>query len=210
MLVLAPRHPERGTSIQRQLAGHNINAALRSQQQALDTQIYIADTLGELQAWYSHAAAGFIGSSLIKRGEHNMLEAARAGCPTITGLHTFNFTDIVQTLIAEDAMRLAQDATDVVEFFSSVLHDPESFIPMTQRARIQAERSEKVLQSYLTLLNVDSYVMRITALTCLHLYSLNCSTFAVTSAPDANAPLKRIHDMEGRSIRLDHQPRRSV
>lgn len=163
VLVLVPRHPERGAAIQKHLASHGISATLRSQNQTpdggtggskadADNQIYIADTLGELQAWYTHTIASFVGGSLIKRGGHNMLEAARAGCPIITGPHTFNFTDVVQTLVAEDAIRVAEDANEVVEFFRHVLHEPESFIPMTQRATRLAERSQSVLQRYLNIL----------------------------------------------------------
>ena len=160
LLVLVPRHPERGAAVQKQLASLGITAALRSQNEApeTDTLVYIADTLGELQAWYVHAIAGFVGGSLIERGGHNMLEAARAGCPIITGPHTFNFTDIVQTLMADDAMHVAEDASEVVAFFYRVLHDPESFEAMTQRARHQAKNSQGVLQRYLEILNADAKV----------------------------------------------------
>jgi len=157
VLVLVPRHPERGATIQKQLASHGINAVLRSQQPTpdLQTPVYIADTLGELQAWYTHAIACFVGGSLIERGGHNMLEAARAGCPIVTGPHTFNFTDIVKLLLAEDAIRVVTSADEVIGFFNQVLHDRDSFNLMTQRADRLAQQSQDVLQRYVEVLGVD-------------------------------------------------------
>ena len=99
LLVMVPRHPERGYSIRKQLADMGMRCSLRSLRETVtvDTEIYIGDTLGEMQAWYTHAIACFVGGSLIARGGHNILEPARLGCPVVVGRHTFNFADIVNT-----------------------------------------------------------------------------------------------------------------
>ncbi|MFK7859891.1 MAG: 3-deoxy-D-manno-octulosonic acid transferase [Granulosicoccus sp.] len=154
VLVIVPRHPERGATIQKQLTTRGIRAPLRSRNEPVHTNdsVYIADTLGELQAWYSYAMAAFIGGSLIERGGHNMLEAARLGCPMVTGQHTFNFEDIVQTLTEHEALVIADNAQQVMVFFNRVMDDRQSYLAMAARARSQAQISESVLDNYLELL----------------------------------------------------------
>jgi 3-deoxy-D-manno-octulosonic-acid transferase len=49
--------------------------------------VYVCDTLGELQPLYSLAGVSFVGASLVPLGGHNLLEAARAGCPVLHGPH---------------------------------------------------------------------------------------------------------------------------
>ena len=44
------------------------------------TQIYLADTIGELGLFYSLAGISFVGGSLVAKGGHNPFEAARLGC----------------------------------------------------------------------------------------------------------------------------------
>jgi len=151
LLVIVPRHPERGPAIQKQLAAQGINSVLRSRHDVISQHdtVYIADTLGELQAWYTHAIAGFIGGSLIERGGHNLLEAARFGCPIVTGPHTFNFSDVVERLSAHDAITIADNAQQVIAFFHQVSEEPDTYASMVTRARTQAQLSEGVLSDYL-------------------------------------------------------------
>ncbi|MFK8079610.1 MAG: 3-deoxy-D-manno-octulosonic acid transferase [Granulosicoccus sp.] len=157
IFVIAPRHPERGAAIQKQLHSQGIASALRSSNEDPDIThpVYIADTLGELQAWYAYAIAGFIGGSLIKRGGHNLLEAARLGCPVVTGPHTFNFDDIVQAFHDHQALTIAEDAQQVVVFLCQVLEDPDAYASTVERARTQAKISEGVLENYLDALLPD-------------------------------------------------------
>lgn len=154
ILVIAPRHPERGAAIQKQLKNRGIASALRSQNEPLnkDHSIYIADTLGELQAWYAYAIAGFIGGSLIERGGHNMLEAARHGCPMVVGPYTHNFDDVVQMLTRHNALTIANNVQHVMTFLTHALENPMAYASMAERAKKQAEISENVLDDYLTLL----------------------------------------------------------
>ncbi len=157
LLVIVPRHPERGAAIIKALSEAGINAALRSQKSSIpeNCQVYIADTLGELQAWYSQAIACFVGGSLIARGGHNMLEPARANCPIVVGTHTFNFHEIMDSLIDRQAIVIAKDAREVVSFFNEALNDTEAYTAMAQRASEQARRFENIVDAYLEKLQPD-------------------------------------------------------
>ena len=54
LLIIVPRHPERGVEIASYLKKNNLRVGLRSKNDKIlqETQIYIADTLGELGLWY--------------------------------------------------------------------------------------------------------------------------------------------------------------
>lgn len=154
LLVIVPRHPERGPAIAKQLQQLGIQFAQRSLGQQPDNKdtIYLADSLGELQAWYQHAKAAFVGGSLITRGGHNMLEPARYACPTIVGPHTHNFDDIMPAILEQDAIAVGQDANAVAGFLQRAAADDIALSAMGERARKMAEDSDNVLQRYESLL----------------------------------------------------------
>ena len=86
-LVLAPRHPERGDAVETLVAQAGLTCARRSMGQALntDTQVYLADTLGEVGTWYALSPIVFLGGSLEPIGGHNPFEVAVADAAVITG-----------------------------------------------------------------------------------------------------------------------------
>ncbi|WP_144244207.1 lipid IV(A) 3-deoxy-D-manno-octulosonic acid transferase [Nitrincola sp. A-D6] len=106
LIVLVPRHPERFDTVA-QLCQESGLSHVRRSQSALPiatTQVYLADTMGELMSFCSAADIVFVGGSLIERGGHNPLEPALLGKPIITGLHTFNFAAITQGLASAGAL----------------------------------------------------------------------------------------------------------
>ena len=67
LTIIVPRHPERGPVIFEQLRAANFTGALRSEGQLPDaaTDIYVADTIGELGLFYAIAPVAFVGGSLV-------------------------------------------------------------------------------------------------------------------------------------------------
>lgn len=100
LTVIVPRHPERGDAIQALIAASAIPHVRRSRRETVlpDTEIYLADTLGELGLIYRLSEVVFMGGSLVSVGGHNPLEPARIGASIITGPYVHNFTDIFQDL----------------------------------------------------------------------------------------------------------------
>ena len=156
LLVIAPRHPERGAKLAVNLspiAGHSIHRrSLRESALATD-RIYLADTLGELNHWYAHAHAVFVGGSLIPRGGHNLMEPARAARAIVTGMHTDNFTETVATLRAAGALQQVDSATEVVNWLISLTQDQRH--TMGARARTAAMADTDLLQRYLEALGFE-------------------------------------------------------
>lgn len=95
LTVIVPRHPMRGAEIAKQLSGYG-KVGLRSNGDKVTaaTNIYIADTLGELGLFYRLSEIVFMGGSLIEHGGQNPLEPARLRCCIITGPNTNNFAEI--------------------------------------------------------------------------------------------------------------------
>ncbi len=95
--IIVPRHPNRTQFFSNK---QNLNIAYRSKGQDIkpNTNIYIADTVGELNLFYKLANFVFVGGSLINHGGQNPLEAALLGKTIIHGPNTTNFVDVYDIL----------------------------------------------------------------------------------------------------------------
>ena len=101
VLVLAPRHPERVTEVERLLAGRGLAAVRRSQLPTArrGQPVIILDTVGELARLYRLAEVVFVGGSLVPTGGHNMLEPALRAKPVLFGPYTSNFRDSAELML---------------------------------------------------------------------------------------------------------------
>ncbi len=127
LLIMAPRHPERGAEVAGLLKPFGLKMARRSQNQALtpDLDAYVADTLGEMGLMFRLSALAVMGGSFVEGiGGHNPLEPARLGVPPLTGPHAFNFSDVYDEMLAEQAALLARDGADLSRLLETLLADP--------------------------------------------------------------------------------------
>lgn len=94
-LILAPRHPVRGDGLAAILRSDGWQVAQRSAGDEItpDTDVYLADTLGEMGLWYRIASVAFVGGSLVDVGGHNPFEPALLGCAILHGPHVRNFAE---------------------------------------------------------------------------------------------------------------------
>lgn len=104
-LILAPRHPDRGDEVAALLRARGLTVAQRSKGEAIrgETDVYLADTLGEMGLWYRIASVSFIGGSLMEIGGHNPFEPALLGSAILYGPHVRNFSDAYARLRAANA-----------------------------------------------------------------------------------------------------------
>lgn len=95
-----PRHPERGTAISELVERQGLRVAQRSLDQypQPETDIFIADSIGELGLFYALTDLAFIGGSLISHGGQNPLEAVRLKTAVLSGPSQHNFADIYRAL----------------------------------------------------------------------------------------------------------------
>lgn len=152
LLVIAPRHPNRSKEIQHLLSQQGFNYSTRSRSETItaETQVYLADTLGELKSFMAHAQIVIMGGSFDQTGGHNLIEPAALGCALITGPSDSNIRDDIALL--GDGIGILQVA-DVAECWNKVtllLENPDQRKQLGQQA-LQAVRSQaNVLEAYLT------------------------------------------------------------
>ncbi len=158
LLILAPRHPERFDAVAGLLSSSALRFWRRSQWNGdpLQGGVFLLDTIGELADVYQLADVAFIGGSLVPRGGHNILEAARFGVPVIVGPYVENFREMINTFSLANALRIS-DSARLGEAFEELLADPASARAMGARARdtwqANAGATERTLRRIETLMS---------------------------------------------------------
>jgi 3-deoxy-D-manno-octulosonic-acid transferase len=124
--VIVPRHPDRGEAIARTVAASGLHAALRSHEElpTATTDIYVADTMGELGLFYRLAPIVFMGGSLVEHGGQNPIEAIKLGASIVHGPHVFNFADVYDALDSVGGARRADTQEALVKQLGQWLADP--------------------------------------------------------------------------------------
>ncbi|MEP5930187.1 MAG: glycosyltransferase, partial [Nitratireductor sp.] len=114
LTIVVPRHPARGQAIGQELTATGLSVARRATGDTITpaTQIYLADTLGEVGLFYSLTDLVFIGGTFGDTGGHNPFEAARLGCALLAGPSDFNFAEAFPAFEEAGAMlRVANAAS---------------------------------------------------------------------------------------------------
>ncbi len=113
LLILIPRHPERGDEVADLITAEGWQYARRSQNQIPDigTPVYLADTLGETGLFYDLAPLVFLGGSFVAKGGHNPYEPAQKHAAILSGPDIKNFAGAYQRLEQAGAAQLVSDAS---------------------------------------------------------------------------------------------------
>lgn len=137
LLVIAPRHVERGPAIADLVRERGLAVTLRSRGEPVGVgHVHVADTLGELGTWFRAARVAYIGGGLSSQiGGHNPLEAARLDCPVISGPEVANWDEVYTALEAVDAVTFVEDAPQLATAFGEALDDPAAGAARAARAR---------------------------------------------------------------------------
>jgi 3-deoxy-D-manno-octulosonic-acid transferase len=134
-LILAPRHPERGDTVEELVTAAGLTFNRRSRGDAPGGQVYLADTLGELGLWYEMSDIVFLGGSLLPIGGHNPFEVAQAGAAVLSGTHVTAFAETYAQLETEGAAQFVEESDDLTETLSKLLSTPEDLAKMTDAAK---------------------------------------------------------------------------
>ena len=153
VLIIAPRHPERGDAIEQEILARGLSCSRRSRRDAVSTEtdVLLADTLGEMGIWLRLADAIYLGGGHAPGvGGHNPLEAFKLGKTVITGPDTFNFTDTMKKLESIGAVRVAADADELAALIPQQANvDEAALTAWLQEANIPMRETLRALLALL-------------------------------------------------------------
>jgi 3-deoxy-D-manno-octulosonic-acid transferase len=137
LLMIVPRHPERFKLVETLCTEQGLIVVTRSSGQTVDatTDVYLADSIGELKMLYAAADLAFVGGSLVAVGGHNVLEPACVGMPIMFGPQMFNFQEIAQRMLSDEAAVQCLDADDVSSAIMSIYHSEEYSTRLAENAK---------------------------------------------------------------------------
>ena len=151
LTVIVPRHAHRGDAIFEQLTAAGLAVAQRSKngQISAKTDIYLADTMGELGLFYRLVPIVCIGKSFTAKGGQNLLEPALLGKAILHGPHMDNFAAITRDMLTAKISWQVEDAARLADAVACLLTTPTECRQRGERARQYAQSQARVLDDTL-------------------------------------------------------------
>jgi len=146
LTIIVPRHPNRSDKIVGVLNSSGFAYKVRSRGDVVtgDTDIYLADTMGEMAMFYSLCKVVFVGGSMVKFGGQNMIEPMYAEDAVLVGKHTFNFRDIVADALKANALIEVEDENELAAKVAELFKDPVRFAEYQKNASLYAKSFSNV------------------------------------------------------------------
>lgn len=154
LTIIVPRHPERRNDLQ-QLHANTLFRGENKNTPSQNTEIYIADTLGELGLFYKLSSIAVIGRSFSNDGGggHNPIEAAQLHCAIMTGPHVQFQKEIFDALFKENAALQFQNEQDFQEKLKTLLTDDGACKDYQTRAYNFAQSKNKAVNDVIEQIN---------------------------------------------------------
>ena len=159
LCIVVPRHPERFDEVFAEAQKLDLQTQRRSLGQAIlpDTQVYLADSMGELWQWLALSQACFVGGSLNEPGGgHNILEPIALQVPTVLGKNYFNFQTIVDEFAAVQAVEVVDDAEQAVQALVALVENPHKAQALNAAAQAIMQKNTGSLQKHIQV--IDQYL----------------------------------------------------
>src|ERR1700744_5359624 len=161
LTVIVPRHPGRGEAIAHTIAAAGLHVAMRSREElpTAVTDIYLADTMGELGLFYRLSPIVFMGGSLVPHGGQNPIEAIKLGASIVHGPHVFNFSDVYEALDGAGGAKQADTHELLVKHIGQLLAGPAARQSSVDAAERVVERLGGALDR--TLVALEPYLLQL-------------------------------------------------
>ncbi len=158
LLIIVPRHPDRGEQITHDLEELGFHTARRSLNEPVlaDTQVYLADTFSELGLFYRLCDIVFMGGSLMPVGGHNLIEPAQLECAVLYGPHMENFREIKELFERHNGSIPIKSAQELGDQVVALVNDPDRIIAMTDVLKALIAKEGEVLKCLIN--DVESFV----------------------------------------------------
>ena len=157
LTIIVPRHPQRAALMAASLAASGLQVARRGTGDPITagTDIYIADTMGELGLFYRLCDLAFMGKSLAVGGGQNPAEAAQLGCALLFGPNMSNFRDAAGDLLSCRAAIEVRNADALAAAVDWLLQDKRTRERMGESARAEIARHADAINQ--TLAHLEPY-----------------------------------------------------
>ena len=151
-LVIVPRHIHRLNTILADLKDVTSHVAVRSRDETIEatTDVYIADTFGELTSFMADAELVIMGGSFAPFGGQNIIEVAHAKKAVVFGPHMDNFELEARQFIEADAAVQVADQLALKDALHALLNDPVRVQQLGDNGARLIEQYSHVGEAYLT------------------------------------------------------------
>lgn len=149
LTVIVPRHPQRGPAIAASLDPlFRIAQRSKGELPTRETEIYLADTLGELGVFYRLCPLAVMGGSFVPHGGQNPLEPARLGAAVLSGPHIDNFREIFRILIASGGVEVLSSNDQLTARVGALLDNDIETMRRGQAAAQIAGTKEPLVRTF--------------------------------------------------------------
>ena len=151
LLVIAPRHPERLGDILSDIPLSGINIAIRSKNEKIrnSTQIYIADTFGEMDNLIKYSEFTIFGGSFVDVGGHSFMEAAAYSKAIIVGPYMYNFVEETEEFLKNNALIMCQKPEMLKNIFEKLFRSKSKREVFEKNAKLLVDAKKSILDDYL-------------------------------------------------------------
>lgn len=152
LFIIVPRHPQRINIILSQLKRFDLNIAIRSNGDTItsETNVYIADTFGELISFIKGSQFVIMGGSFVNKGGQNILEVAQAGKTVVFGPFMNNFKEEAKLFVDSKAGVQLENSNELTDSIDSLLEQPATLQEMQENAIQLMQEQQTILEKYVS------------------------------------------------------------
>jgi len=144
------RHPNRTFEVEKIYQDTIFTRRSRSEEISADDEIYLVDTIGELNLFYKLADFAVICGSLIdKIGGHNPFEAIMSNAAVISGQYVDNFAESYNELSQNNSCIIVKDSNELYDKVKEFIVDPSAAKNLAKNAKknfdVKKDISKKIV-----------------------------------------------------------------
>lgn len=129
LMILVPRHPDRGGAIVSLMRERGVTTQQWSKHRSApgpEIDVLVADTIGELLFWYAISDAVYLGGATAEGiGGHNPVEPVQLGKRVFTGPHGFNFRETFEAMEKTGALVVGRTYQELSDYWLAALGQPQ-------------------------------------------------------------------------------------